>query len=96
MCCVCAVRKVIYFGRVFLDGQGDHSNYCVPRHRAAQILTQSKKRADNESNQTMFQTMFQNEHARLHSVFSICCFCPVDVLPRWWMIFRAATGELIY
>ena len=35
-----AVRKVGYFGPIFPDGQGDHSNYCVPIHRTVQILTQ--------------------------------------------------------
>ena len=42
MCFARAVWKLGYFGPVFPDGQGDCSSYCVPIHRTAQILTQSK------------------------------------------------------
>ena len=45
--CARIVRQVGYFGPVFPDGRCDRSNYCVPRHRTAQILTQSKN-SDNE------------------------------------------------
>ena len=45
--CACAVRKVGYLGPVFPDGQGDRSNCCVPIHRTAPILTQSKN-SDSE------------------------------------------------
>ena len=40
--CARAVRKVGYFGPVSPDGEGDCGHYCVPMHRTAQILTQSK------------------------------------------------------
>ena len=54
------MQKVGYFGPVSPDGQGDHSNYCVPMRRTAQILTQPKN-SDNDLKQTMFHT----ENARL-------------------------------
>ena len=57
-----AVCKVGYSRPVFPDSQGDHGNYCVPRHKTAQILTQSKN-SDNDLNQPMFHT----ENARLLS-----------------------------
>ena len=46
----CTVRKIGYFGPVFPDGQ-DRSNYCVPIHSNAQILTQSKN-----SDKALFHT----------------------------------------
>ena len=55
-------------------GQGDRSSYCVPIHRTAQILTQSKN-SENE----LKQTMVHSEDTRL--LFSICCCCPMDVAP---------------
>ena len=62
MRCARAVQKVGYFGPIFPDGQGDHSNYCVAIHRTTQILTQSNN-SDNELKQTIFPT----KNARLLS-----------------------------
>ena len=58
--CARAVRTVGYFGPISPDGHGDYvaivfSKYRVPRHRTAQILTQSEN-ADNELKQIMFPT----------------------------------------
>ena len=53
--CARAVRKVGHFGPVSPDGQGGCNNYCVPRHRTAQILTQSKN-SDDELKQSMLHT----------------------------------------
>ena len=71
---MCALRKVGYFRPVFPDIQGDYGNYCVPRHRTAQILTQSQT-SDSELKQTMFHT----KNARLPSkgaVFSLWIYAP--------------------
>ena len=52
------VQKVGYFGPLSPDGQGDCGNHCVPIHRTARILTQSKNPD---------KAMFHAENARLLS-----------------------------
>ena len=83
---VCAVRKVGYFGSVFHYEQGDHSNYCVPRHRTTQILTQSKN-SDNDLKQTVFHT----ENARLLSESAVFAF--VDEAPPLVGGFQGGNGK---
>ena len=62
--CVCAVcvlcKKQGVFRLVSPNGQADRGKYCVPIHWTARILTRSKN-----SNNTLKQTMFQIENARL-------------------------------
>ena len=78
MCCAHTVRKIGYFRPTGpADGQGNRGNYCVPRHRAAQILTQSKN-SDNELKQTTFPT----ENARLlpkSAVFALWAYTSMVV-----------------
>ena len=59
--------------RLSPDGQGDRGNHCVPTHRTAQILIQSKN-SDNEVKQTMFHT----ENARILSTI-----CPTLLFLPW-------------
>ena len=58
---LCTVRKVGCFGPVFPDGQGDRGNYCVPIHRTAQILAQSKNE-DNDLTQAQATTSTSEKH----------------------------------
>ena len=60
MRCARNVRTVGYFGPLSPNGEGDRSNYRVPIHRAAQILTQSKNLGND-----LKQTMFHTDNARL-------------------------------
>ena len=89
--CARAVRKVGYFGPVFPDGQGDCGNHCVPMHRTAQILTQSKN-----SHNELTQTIFRTKNARLLSVVYLhLLFLPCGrMLPLLWVVFMVDTGQL--
>ena len=80
--CARAVRKAGYLGP---KGRGT----VLPYNRTAQILTQSKD-ADNELNQTFFPT----NNARSPSTSA--AFAPGTQPPRWWGVFRVATGTLLY
>ena len=82
--CARAVRKVGYFGPVSPDGQGDCGNYCLPRHRTTQILTQSKN-SDNKLNKLCF--ILKMPDFCLNLLFSPCVA---------WVVFRVVTGKLTH
>ena len=69
--CARAVRNT-HLGPISPDGRGDHSTFCVPMCRTAQILTQSQH-SGNELNRPTFPT----NNAGLLSVSA--CFPPGDV-----------------
>ena len=69
---LCAVPALcVHCVKSRLDGQGDRSNYCVPIHRTAQILAQSKISGDGFK-----QTIFPTKNVRLlsKSVTHCCLF----------------------
>ena len=62
------------------------SNYCVPIHRIAQVLTQS-----HNSDHELHQPMFHTENVRLlseHASFALCTSAS--------LVLRVVTGKLTY